>query len=509
MNKFIQLFLFLLFAQSSAAQDFNAIDAYLKDVREKWDVPGISVAVVKNDTLVFAKGYGLANVNNPKSKVDENTLFAVASNTKSFTAAALALLVEEGKLTWDDKVVDYLSYFKLYTPYVTQNMTIRDLLSHRSGLATFSGDLIWYASTHSREEVVSKARFLQPKYEFRTDFGYSNIMYLAAGLVVEKVSGELWEDFISKRFLGPLEMKRTITTFAPLAQAENIALPHNVIEEKNTPISYVNWDNIAPAGSLFSSAKEMTQWLQLWLNKGVYNNQQILTEERILEMWQPHIPRNVSKASRTLWPSKHFSFYALGWEVFDYHGYQIVTHSGGYDGMVSRSVMVPEKKIGFVFLSNNNNGLTTPIMYSLLDQLLGIESQSDWCDMFLEFSKSSKEKKKQEEFMSEQSRNPKTKPSLPLEGYTGTYGGEMYGNCEVKLVNGKLVINFIPTPLFKGTLEHWHYETFVITLPNVPSLPKGKCRFILDENGEVEELKIDIPNPDFDFTELEFKRIKD
>ncbi|MFN3918591.1 MAG: serine hydrolase [Flavobacteriales bacterium] len=505
---FIILFQLVLIVAHGSAQNFKVIDKYLSEVQQKWDVPGISVAVVKNDSVVFAKAYGVKDVNDKKSQVDANTLFSIASNTKVFTATALGMLVDEGKINWDDKVVDYLPYFKLYNPYVTESMTIRDLLSHRAGLATFSGDLIWYGSTHSREEVVRRAKFLKPVSEFRTEFGYSNIMYLAAGMVVEKVSGKTWDDFVTEHILKPLNMNRTITTFSQLGKAENVALPHNTIDDKNVPINYVNWDNIAPAGSIFSSVNDMASWLKLWLNKGSVNGTQILSEDRIYEMWHPHMAKPVSKLSRSFWPSRHFTFYGLGWESFDYQGLQIVTHSGGYDGMASRTVLIPEKNMGFVFLSNNNNGLPTPIMFSILDKLMNVKTKNDWCDMFLEFQKSGTEKQKQEEYMAEQSRNVLAKNSLSLEKYCGTYGGEMYGNCEIKLEDGNLTIDFLPTPLFKGNLKHWHYETFTITLPQVPSLPKGRLRFILDKNGEVEELKIEIPNPDFDFSELEFKRIK-
>ena len=213
-----------------------------------------------------------------KEAVDENTLFAIASNSKSFTSAALAILVDEGKLKWDDKVIDYLSYFKLYDPYVTHSMTIRDLLSHRSGLKTFSGDLIWYGSSHSREEVIRRAGFLKPRYSFRTEFGYSNIMYLAAGQIIPIVCNTSWDDFVKTRFFKPLGMTRTITSVEDIKSMNNVAIPHNNIGGTNIKVGYMNWDNIGPAGSIISSAKDMSQWLKLHLNDGSLNEKSIVSE---------------------------------------------------------------------------------------------------------------------------------------------------------------------------------------------------------------------------------------
>lgn len=254
MKKTSRLFIIILSVITNifavSAQNNPKIDAlnqYIEDARIKWNIPAVAVGIIHNDTIVLLKGYGEREIGTGKT-VDENTLFAVASNTKSFTATAIGMLVDEGKVKWDDPVTQYLPWFKLYDPYVTQNFTIRDLLTHKSGLTTFSGDLIWYGSTHSREEIVRRAAYLEPHHEFRTDFGYSNIMYLAAGLVIEQVSGMSWDAFIKKRILDPLLMDRTNTSTLALDIKGNTAIPHNETDGKVIAIPYLNWDNIAPAG---------------------------------------------------------------------------------------------------------------------------------------------------------------------------------------------------------------------------------------------------------------------
>lgn len=494
----------LIFSQS---KEFRKLDELFKTSLVKWNVPGMAIAIVKDDSLVFAEGYGVGSVDTQKN-VDKNTIFAIASNTKAFTATGLAMLVDQNKIGWKDKVGDYISYFNLYDPYVSSEITIEDLLSHRSGLKTFSGDLIWYGSDYSREEIIKRAKYLEPKYPFRTEFGYSNIMYLTAGEIIPVVTDTSWDDFMKYRIFQPLGMRRTFTSIENLKSLDNVAMPHNDVNGTNINIGYINWDNIGPAGSINSSAYDLSKWLKFQLNYGVWNGKLLVSEEQLREMRHPHINKRIGKGSEAIWPSKHFNSYGMGWDLMDYHGYKIINHGGGYDGMISRTVLVPELDLGFVILTNNINSLPYALMFSILDHFIEPKETKEWTDMFLEFEKAGKEAKEREAYAEEQKRVPNTKPTLPLEKYVGTYGGEMYGNAEVKLVDGNLEVQFIPSPIFHGKLTHWHYNTFIIEMTNVPSLPKGKCTFKIDPFGEVEEMNINIPNPDFDFTELVFKRIK-
>ncbi|MBK6964184.1 MAG: serine hydrolase [Bacteroidales bacterium] len=512
MNQLLRLFLFIGFLLSGcldvSAQDIqksDKLDSYFNAALVKWEVPGMAVAIIKNDSIVLLKGYGVRETEK-KSKIDENTSFAVASNTKSFTATALGILVDEGKIKWDDKVVDYLPWFRLYDPYVTQNMTIRDLLSHRSGLETFSGDLIWYGSVWSRDEVIKRAALLKPKYGFRTNFGYSNIMYLAAGQIVASVSGTTWDDFLSQRIFKPLGMNHTTTSIKQLDLKGNTALPHNDVDGQVISIDYLNWDNIGPAGSINSTAADMIKWIQLQLHKGKWGDETIVSEKSLRELWTPQTIQRVSAFSENLWPSTHFKSYGMGWGLMDYHGKKVISHSGGYDGMISFTAFVPEAGLGFVILTNKNSSLYYPLSYKILDTYLSNDT-TDWSTTFydlIEKNKDAENKKLEEEALK---LITGTSPTLPLEKYTGTYLSDVYGEIKVEIRNNLLYLSFIPTPMFHSSLKHWQYNTFKIKFQDVPSLPEGKAAFIIDTD-QVAKLLIDVPNPDFDFTELEFIHLK-
>ncbi len=509
-NKLVLILGIMLSTISVFSQNDSRIqqlDSIFNKALTDWNVPGMGIAIVTGNEIILSKGYGIKDVNG-KEPVDANTLFAVASNTKSFTASAIGILVDQGKLKWDDKVIDHLPWFRLYDPYVTENMTIRDLLSHRSGLATFSGDLVWHGTNYSAEEVVKRARYLKPVYGFRTTFGYSNIMYLTAGLIIEKVSGKKWDDFIKENFLSPLGMSSTLTSITQFKPSTNLSMPHAAEQDKSVRIDYLNWDNIAPAGALISSANDMSKWIQLQLNAGKVNEKQIISEKSLNEMWYPQIMNPVSKFSKELWPQTHFKGYGMGWSVMDYYGKKVMSHSGGYDGVISYTAFVPEANLGFVILTNKLSSLYLPMIYTILDAYLAPEGTKakDWSTFFLEREKKYKETEEQQRKEKEKLRALNTKPSAELSKYTGTYKSELYGDATVRLKNGKLYLQFIPTPLYHGSLDHWQYDTFTIKFPNDPTLPQGTVNFVLNADGDVEQMRVDIPNPDFDFTELEFRK---
>lgn len=489
--------------------DLKKLDNYIEQSRTDWKIPGLAIAIVKNNEVIFSKGYGVKDINNNK-KVDDETLFAIASNTKAFTASALAILVDHEKINWDDKVTDYLPYFKLYDPFVSEEIRIRDLLCHRTGLKTFSGDLLWYGTTHNREQVIRRAQFLEPKYGFRYHFGYSNIMFLAAGEIIPAVTDTSWDDYIIEHFFKPLGMHESNVSINQFKKDGNIASPHHVDFEtgETIVIPYINWDNIAAAGGINSNVKELCQWIKLQLNNGKTDDQQIISEKSIWEMRKSHTIMQISQNQAKLWDSKHFHTYGLGWDLFDYHGHKIVNHGGGADGMISKLVLVPEENLGFVILTNSINYLPTALMYKILDNYFGID-KDDWSNLFLTYYKQRLERKKQERIKKERNRLKNTTPGLALELYTGTYTGKMYGDAEVKLKDGKLMVYFIPTPMFVGELSHYHLNTFNIRLQNMPALPEGTVHFVIDKEGKVVEMKVDIPNPDFDFTELIFKKAEE
>ncbi len=296
-------------AQSSV--DLAALDAYFAESGDVFKVPGFAVAIVKDGELVFAKGYGVRELGKRES-VDEHTMFAIASNTKAFTAAALAILVDEGKISWDDRVVEFLPYFQLYDPWVTQEMRVRDLLSHRSGLGTFSGDLLWYGTSYSSEEVVRRARHLEAAGKFRSDYGYSNLMFLAAGEVIAAVTGVSWDEVVENEFFEPLGMNNTVTSVKDLEGMSNVATPHRERDGRVFPLYWYNWDAMAAAGGIISSVADMSQWLRLQLGHGTWNGDTIFSESAQRTMWTPHISNVVTPGSERLFPTTHFRGYGLG-----------------------------------------------------------------------------------------------------------------------------------------------------------------------------------------------------
>jgi CubicO group peptidase (beta-lactamase class C family) len=493
-------------AQAQQDARLREIDEYAARAMQDWRVPGFAMAIVKDDRVVFAKGYGVRRLGD-SVPVNEQTLFAIASNTKAFTAAALAILVDEGKIKWDDPVTKYLPGFQLYDAWVTRELTIRDLLSHRSGLETFSGDLLWYDSVYDRTEILRRVRFLKPASSFRSRFGYQNIMFLAAGQVVAAMTGKSWDDFIRERFLLPLGMMHTTTSIRDFKSGDNIAAPHNELDGKMRVVRYGNVDGVGPAAGINSSVAEMAQWLRLQLGRGVYQRKRFFSAAGSREMWSPNTIIPISEQSERFNPTRHFNLYGMGWFLSDYQGRKVVSHSGGLDGMVSQVGMMPEENLGIVVLTNSETPLGSLLMSKVFDTFLGVAPR-DWSAEMLASYEQSRLSDEAEARRIEAAHVAGTKPSLPLERYAGSYAGEMYGEARISVENGKLVLRLVPSPHFVGDLEHWQYDTFRLKWRDSVSypFPKGFVTFTLNAEGQLDEMKIDVPNPDFDFKELEFHR---
>ncbi|UCF21739.1 MAG: serine hydrolase [Gemmatimonadota bacterium] len=491
--------------QAQVPVDHAALDSYFSAALDEWKVPGFAVAIVKDDEVVFAKGYGVRDIETGGA-VDENTLFAIASNTKAFTATALAMLVDDGKLGWDDRVVEYLPYFQLYDPWVTQEMRVRDLLCHRSGLGTFSGDLLWYGTSFSRADVIRRARYLPPAGNFRASYGYSNIMFLAAGEVVTAVTGRDWDEYVETELFNPLGMSRTVTSVTDLNGMKNVATPHKLKDDEHLRIEWYNWDIMSPAGGIISSAREMAQWIRLQLSEGVWNGDTIFSENAQRTMWTPHISYFVSRNSEETYPTTHFRGYGLGWSLMDYNGRKIASHGGGYDGMFSRVALVPEEELGLVILTNGMTSMQSALMYKVLDAYLG-GAERDWSAEFMKRAEEGEARDEAERAKFENERVLGTKPSLAIEDYAGSYGGPMYGDATVTVEDDHLVVRFLANPDLVGDLEHWHFDTFVIEWRREFAwFNEGTVQFLLDPMGRVTEMKIDVPNKDLWFYELEFKK---
>ena len=493
--------LFFATSYSQTESQLELLDTYYSKSQQEWNVPGMAIAIVKNDSVIFSKGYGYANLKK-KTKVDGNTLFAIASNSKAFTATALAQLVEQGKIDWNDKVIDYLPYYKLYDDYTTNNMTIEDLLCHRNGLETFSGDLLWFGTTKSPEKIIEAQKHLKPIAPFRTEFGYSNISYLAAGNIIEKVTDTTWADYVSAHFLKPLKMDRTLTSTHQLKKMKNVATPYFLEDGKHYELDWANWDNIAPAGALISSVNDYAKWLMLNLNKGELNNKRFFSNSSFNNLTTPRINFAVGDNAEKV----NFKSYGLGWSLQDYQGYKIVGHGGGYDGMISKSTFVPEKGIGIIVLTNDLNWVCGALVNKTLDVLLANKTDvKDWSKLYLGYKKRQDSTQIVKLVENENLRGKLQSNHLDLSEYVGTYNDKMYGTTTISQKGNKLYMSMDETPMFKAELEHWNHHIFTFRFDtSLVSLPQGKLWFDLDKNGKVIKLHIDVPNPDFYFTEFEF-----
>lgn len=496
------LFFLLLVVVPTTAQidPLTDLNAYVEKAMRDWKVPGLAIGIVKYGSLIFAKGYGFREIGK-EAKVDEQTLFAVASNTKAFTAALLGMLVDEGKLDWDDRVTDYLREFQMYDPYVTRDISIRDLLTHRSGLPTFGGDHLWIGNSLSRDEIIARIRHLKPNAQFRTKFQYQNLMFLVAGQIIPEITGKNWEETIKERIFTPLGMVESNTSIRDLKNKENVATPHEIVRGKLIPVEYENVDYTAPAGAINSNIVEMAWWMRLNLNGGVYNGEQILSEKVMRVMHAIQIPITISP-DREKMLGTHFLGYGLGWRISDYKGHKIISHGGGLSGMISLQTMIPGENLGVIILTNfAPHSLTRALTYRIIDAFLG-EPERDWSVEYLERRKEEREKKEKAEKELQAGRVKRTKPALKLIEYTGKYFDDLSGEAEVRLEKGKLVFDY--NPRHTGNLEHWHYNTFRVTWRNpIYDMPeKAFLTFYLNEEGEVAELKVTFYDP------IYFKRIQ-
>lgn len=462
-----------------------AFDEYVTNAIKEWQVPGIAIAIIKDDRIVLAKGFGVRELGKP-TPVDERTLFAIGSSSKAFTAAAIAMLVDEGKLKWDDPATKHLPGFQLFDPYTTRELTVGDLLTHRSGLTR--GDLLWYASAYDRDEVVRRVRYLKPSWSLRSRFGYQNIMFLAAGQILPSVGGKNWDDFIRERIFMPLGMSSSSTSIKAFANSNNVATPHSRIEDKIQTVPWRNIDNIAPAGSINSNVVDMAQWVRLHLGGGTYENKRLLSSGAIKEMHMPQTIIRLEGQNERLYPEAHFLSYGMGWFLSDYRGRKVVEHGGAIDGMRALVAMMPEEKLGMVILTNlHGTVLPQALMYRIFDSYLGAP-QRDWSAEMLKTIKALEEQSKAAEKKLESERVKDTTPSLALDKYAGSYQSEMYGEATVAVENGKLVTRFGPN--FTGDLEHWHYDTFRVTWRDRMQ-GKGFVNFRLNAQGKIESINIE------------------
>ncbi|HEU0175541.1 MAG TPA: serine hydrolase [Blastocatellia bacterium] len=495
------------------------LDAYVARALKEFEVPGIAIAIVKDSKVALVKGYGVRKLGEP-APVDERTLFGIASNTKAFTAAALAILVDEGKISWDDPVTKHLPGFQMYDPYVTREMTVRDLLTHRSGLGLGAGDLMFFPpTTFTREEIVARLRYIKPATSFRSKYAYDNVLYLVAGQVVAAVSGKSWDDFIKERIFAPLGMTASNTSVKDLRPGGNFVSPHQKVEGRLQPVPYMNLDNTAPAGAINSNVAEMAKWVITQLDEGAIHSGQngggqngdrrLFSQRQSREMWSAQTPIAVGNPPPPLSTLRsNFSAYGLGWGLNDYRGHKIVSHSGGLAGMVSRVRMIPDMKLGIVALTNQEaGGAMEAISYHIIDHYLNAPA-TDWISAFRSVSEQQLAQAKEMEKMQNVARNAESKPSLPLAKYAGQYNDAWYGEVTIALEDAKLVLRFSHTPGLVGDLEHWQYDTFVARWRDRSLNADAFVTFALKPGGGIDQMKMVPVSPltdfSFDFQDLLF-----
>ena len=477
-----------------------------------FEVPGLAVAVVKDGEVVLTRGYGVRRMDE-SAPVDEHTLFGIASNTKAFTAAALGILVDEGKIAWDDPVTKHVASFQMYDPYVTREMTVRDLLCHRSGLGLGAGDLLfWPPSTFSRDEILQRLRFIKPAHGFRSKFAYSNLMFVAAGQVVAAVTGSSWDDFVKQRIFGPLGMQATQTSVKLFHPGDNAATPHSNVEGHLQAIPYTDINNSAPAGAINSNVSDMSRWVMTQLAAGRIpqsGDKRLFSERVSKEMWSAQTPLGVPDPPPGLEALRgNFSAYGLGWGLNEFRGHKVVSHTGGLPGFVSLVMMIPDIQLGIVVLTNQEaGGAFSAIGHRIADRYLGAPD-TDWIAAFKNLDE--KQRAEAEEKMSKQGakRNADSKPSLPVVKYAGRYSDPWYGEITIAMERDAMVLRFNHTPGLVADLEHWQYDTFKARWRDRSLDADAFVTFALNPDGSISQMKMVPVSPltdfSFDFQDLLF-----
>ncbi len=484
-----------------AQEPLVGFDEYVEQAMADWNVPGLAIAIVKDDEIVLAKGYGLREIGKEET-VDEHTVFAIGSSTKAFAAASVALLVDEGQMGWDDPVTDYLPDFQMYDPWVTREITVRDSLCHRSGLPHHGGDVLFYAFGYDRDELLRRIRYLKPASSFRSEFAYQNLMVLVAGQAAAAASGQSWDELVMERIFAPLEMTESSTSITALPDFENVATPHAEVGGQVQAIPWHNVDNEAPAGSINSSALDMAQWLKLQLGGGLYEGQQLLNSASVQEMHTPQTIIPLEPPWNLLAPGASFLSYGLGWFLHDYAGRRVVWHDGMVSGMSAMVAMIPQENLGLVILTNMHQSvLPHALTYRVFDAFLGLPERDQsaeflgWFNAYMEQAEAALKQMME-------ARVEGTKPSLLLEEYAGTYVDDLYGEIKVTVEDGKLVEE-LGVAALKADLEHWHYDTFLIAWRGFSVIPKIPATFTLDAMGQVDEMKVQLE----EFVTASFKRV--
>jgi CubicO group peptidase (beta-lactamase class C family) len=492
------------------------IDSLTELVLKTFNVPGIAVGVVKDGKLIHAKGYGVANLTTGK-KVDENTLFGVASNSKAMTAAVLGQLIDEGKIKWDDRVTDYIPEFKMYDPYVTDAFTIRDLLTHRSGLGLGAGDLMMFpdGSNFTKKDIIHNLRYLKPVSAFRTKYDYDNNLYIVAGEVAERASGIKWEDLVEQRIMKPLDMQKSAASLYRLKDNSNAVRPHAPVNGKLQVLD-IDWSESAnAAGGIWSNVTDWSKWVIAQMNHGKFGEglqNKLFSTEVHEETWTP---QTIIKAGTAAPYNTHFAAYGLGWFLSDVKGYKQVTHTGGLAGMVTQVVMFPELQLGIIVFTNQQMGAAfNAISRTIQDSYLGV-SGYDWVKIMKErVDKGEAEAKKIGEDVEKdmQTQLSKAGGKFNFQPYLGTFRDVWFGDIEISMKNGKAWLDCKRSPKLSGEVLPYKGNSLIVRWADRTLDADAYLMFTTDMDGKPSGLTMKAISPltdfSFDFHDLDLKRVK-
>ena len=482
-NRFLFLMVLLCFGGSIVAQttdsavELKGLDEFVNRMLEEWKVPGVGIAIVKGDEVVLSKGYGLREVE-AGLPVDENTLFAIGSSSKAFTAATVCMLADDGILSLDEPVLSYLPDFKLFDAYAAQKMTPRDLLSHRSGLPRH--DLVWYGSSKDRAGLYQSLVHLEPTASFRGAWQYQNLMFMTAGYLVERLTGSSLEAFTKERIFDPLEMTTAGFSVDMLEAAANAAAGYGEENEQLKRLPYRNIDAIGPAGSINASPLEMANWVIAQLNEGKFKDKQVISAAMVKEMHKPNMIVSNTLADEYFF----YSLYAMGWFVTDYRGVQMVQHGGNIDGFSAMVALAPDEKFGMVILTNKNGTPVPGIIRNHIFDLLSGQEPVNWHEKIQAQVKAAQ--LKSQAAAADEVRVPDTRPSHNLEAYTGNFEHPAYGAIRIELADDSLHILHPAIESGKNTLEHYHYDLFTVG----SGIGKLKVQFLTSATGQIDRMTI-------------------
>lgn len=496
-----------IFAQAITSPE---IDALAERTLKAFDVPGIAVGIVKDGKVIHSKGYGLRSLGSPE-KIDENTLFGIASNSKAFTAATLGILVDEGKLKWDDHVINYIPEFRMYNAYVTEEFTIRDLLTHRSGLGLGAGDLMFWPGQNSftMKDIIHNLRYLKPVSGFRTKYDYDNLLYMVAGEVVARVSGKSWEEFVEEKIMQPLGMNKSASSFNRLKDKSNVIAAHAVVDGKVKVIDRDRFEFGNSAGGINSSISEMSKWVIMQLQHGKYGDgKQLFSENVHEEMWTPQtiIPVRSPGIYNT-----HFNSYGLGWNLSDVMGYKQASHTGFVAGMVTQVTLIPELNLGIIVLTNQQIGAAfTSITNQIKDSYFGITGKDrvkENADR-MQSNLGNADKVTTEAWKV----SAAAVPPKNLEQYTGTYHDVWFGDITISIKDGKLFFASQRSPRISGEMFFYKGNTFLAKWTDRSLDADAFIMFSLDYEGNPSGIRMNPISPltdfSYDFQDLDFKRLK-